>query len=675
MNFIRKSLGVKVTLLSSLLTIIAFTGLFLYTSSSTYDHTLHEVEMAAERVADMLYIAIEDPMAVGDNEGTEVKFKQMAERYTDTLVYLTDYKGEITYATDLSTIRKQIFDVRAEDGLPDLVRKGLAENIVEGKLMDIGGKRHFAEVKTIENHPSCYHCHGRSRKILGAMIVAVDVSPQYAALQANQIKSAGISVVGVLALLAALVVFMRLSVVKPITSIASTAEEVSKGKLDAEFKVKGQDEMSSLAGYLTDMVNQIKDQLEYNQSVLNGIVVPLFVTDDSQQLKFVNPPLQQILGLSEEEVRGKFVAELFTCEEDDQADGGTCNAGDVITTGEPISGRFHYRRTDGAVFPLLFEASPLKDADGRVVGAICVLIDLTREEEDRKNIERQQQNLLVVANEVTEVANTLNDASNALSTQMDQLANGVDTTADQTSQVATAMEEMNATVLEVAKNASETADASSQANKVAMDGGTVVGKTVTEINTVAEITENLATALSSLSDRAENIGKVMAVINDIADQTNLLALNAAIEAARAGEAGRGFAVVADEVRKLAEKTMDATKEVEGAISLIQQSTSDVVKEMDTAKERVINTSGMAQEAGGVLEEIVEHSNTIADMVSGIATAAEQQSSTSDEINTRVTQINDLSQEVLSGIRESNAGIQEVSQMAQNLSELVAKFRN
>ncbi|EGB14966.1 methyl-accepting chemotaxis sensory transducer with Pas/Pac sensor [Pseudodesulfovibrio mercurii] len=671
-NFITRSLGVKLILLSSLLTILAFAGLFAYTSITTKDHTLHEVAVAAERVADMLYIAIEDPMAKGDNEGTEIKFLQMAERYPDIQVYLTDYKGEITYSTETEAERKKIFEVMPEAGLPDLVARGLEEKVAEGKMEEVGGKRHFVEVKSIGNNPFCYHCHGRSREILGAMVVAVDISPQYGALKDNQFKSAGISLLGVLALLAALIIFMRKAIVNRITSIATTAKDVAHGNLDAQFTVSGSDELGSLSRYLGAMVNQIKDQLEYNQSVLGGIVVPLFVTDAKQTLQFVNPPLQAILDLTEDELKGRAVAEVFACESED---GSACNAGEVIALGEPLNGRFLFTRRDGTTFPLLFEASPLKDAEGETVGVICVLIDLTREEEDKKSIELQRQSLLEVANEVTQVANRLNEASNVLSTRMDQLASGVDTTADQTSQVATAMEEMNATVLEVAKNAAETAEASDQANKVAASGGVVVGKTVEEINSVADITEHLAEALASLSSRAENIGKVMAVINDIADQTNLLALNAAIEAARAGEAGRGFAVVADEVRKLAEKTMDATKEVEGAISLIQQSTTDVVKEMDTAKKRVLNTSGMAQEAGGVLDEIVRHSNSIADMVNGIATAAEQQSSTSDEINTRVTQINHLSQEVLSGIRESNRGIQEVSELAGELAELVSKFRD
>ena len=671
MNFIKRSLGAKVILLSSLLTILAFAGLFVFNSITSYNNALEEAKIASNRISDMLYMAIEESMSTGDNEGTESKFHQMSERYDDVKAYMTDYQGEITYSTLTEAIRGDVFKILSMDGIPDMIHTGLGANSALGELYEIDGKPTFVSLKTVMNEETCHHCHGASRKVLGSMVVAVDISRQFEANRLNQIESAGISIIGVIALLAALIVFMRKAVISRIASIASTTGEVSKGDLNAKFTVSGQDELGNLSRYLTDMVNQIKDQLQYNKSVLQGIIVPLFVTDDKEQFTFINKPLQDIMGMKADAALGKTVTAMFPCGREDQ----TCDAMSVIDSGNQISGNIHYERSDGRVFPLHFEVSPLKDADGHVVGAIGILIDLTREVEDRKNIEQQQLNLLAVANEVTEMANKLNEASDILSDQMDNLARGVDTTADQTGQVATAMEEMNATVLEVAKNASETADASNQANQVAMSGGDVVRRTVEEINSVADTTENLAGALSELSTRAENIGQVMAVINDIADQTNLLALNAAIEAARAGEAGRGFAVVADEVRKLAEKTMQATKEVEEAISLIQQSTGEVVREMDTAKQRVVKTSDMAKEAGSVLEQIVDHSNSIADMVRGIATAAEEQSATSDEINTSVTHINDLSQEVLAGIRESNTGIQEVSRMAQSLSELVSKFRN
>lgn len=671
MQFIRHSLGVKVTLLSSLLTILAFTGLFLYNSYSTYEHTLSEVKSAAMRVADMLYMAIEDPMSIGDNEGTEIKFLQMAERYPDTRAYLVDYKGEITYSTEDDTIRKSIYDIRREEGLPELIRIGLRTKVAEGELMQIDGKLQFAEVKSIENNPFCYHCHGKSRKILGAMVLTVDVSPQFDALKNNQLKSAGISAFSVAALLAALILFMRRNVLNRIASITSSTAEVSKGNLDAEFHVQGDDELGNLGNYLADMVDQIKDQLQYNRSVLSGIIVPLFVTDEKERFQFINAPLERIFGRDMDEIRGQTVTELFDCIEGEE----TCDAAHVIDSGETISGNFHYTNPEGSSYPLHFECSPLLDAEGNTVGAIGVLIDLSREERDKANIEAQRQNLLMVANEVTEVANSLNKASEELSSRMNHLASGVDTTTDRTSQVATAMKQMNTTVLEVARNATETAEASNNANNVAVEGGEVVRKTVSEINEVAVTTESLASSLSELSERAKGIGQVISVINDIADQTNLLALNAAIEAARAGEAGKGFAVVADEVRKLAEKTMLATREVEEAISLIQQSTIEVVGEMDSTKKRVVNAADMAQGSGEMLDKIVEEAGNIANMVSGIATAAEEQSATSDHINSSVTQMNKLSQEVLDGINQSNQDIQEVAEMSKKLTSLVQKFKH
>ncbi|MGE4552309.1 MAG: methyl-accepting chemotaxis protein [Desulfovibrionaceae bacterium] len=663
------TLGVKVLLLVSGLTILAFLGLFLYNSKWQYDTVVHEVHASASRTSDLLQLAVEEPMSTGDNVGTTAKFDDLGERYKNIYTHLMDYKGEITYSTHKDSLRQDFFSYCRNKDCQALARRALAQATEEGVLTTVEGKPTFVEVATIKNQPSCHHCHGKSREILGALIMYQDVSTEMGALRSGQIKGAAISLGSLALLLAALLDFMKRAVVNRIQRIAGAADKVIGGDLDAKFDVQGADELGRLGDNLQTMVLQIKNQLQYNKSVLTGIIVPMFVTNKDSVVEFVNAPLRAILGREDGDILGKPLCDMFNTRDC------TFDVSEVTGEGHSISGTVRHARHDGVEFPLHYEASPLRDAEGHTVGAIGVLIDLTQEERDRKNIEQHQRNLMAVANEVTEVALKLERASEALQGQMNELTNGVDSTADETGRVATAMEEMNATVLEVAKNAGHTAEASEKANAVASKGGNVVHSTVSEIHGVAQTTEGLAKTLAELAQRAENIGSVMAVINDIADQTNLLALNAAIEAARAGEAGRGFAVVADEVRKLAEKTMTATREVEDAVSLIQDATSNVVGEMNNTRSRVVKTAEMAEEAGGVLKEVVAQADQIADMVRNIATAAEQQSATSDEINTNVTQINDLSQRVSEGIQRANGQISEVASMAANLTRLVAKFRH
>jgi len=664
----RRSLGIKVMFLTSGLILAAFIGLFVYNSFWEYDMIVEDVHQTAAKTSDLLQLGIEKPMARGDDQGTVDQFEALGARYDDIRVHMYDFRGEIAYSTNGDTVRRSIYEVEDHDGLAALVRQSLKEDTEEGKLITMDGQRLFVQINTVKNAPECHHCHGRSRDILGGMVVAQNVDQQFTNLRRNQVKAAGISLFGGLALIATLLVFIKYAVVRKIQNIASATEQVSRGNLDAEFHVSGSDELGRLGTDLSDMVRQIKDQLQYNRSVLSGIIVPMFVADREERLEFVNEPLRAILGRAEDELLGRTVSEVLFNGEQSSA------TAQVVQSGEPGNGNLRYTRTDGVEFPLHYEVSPLRDANDHVVGAIAVLIDLTQEERDRRDIEQQQAALLQVANEVTDMAMTLEKASDELLRQMDSLTSGVDSTADQTGRVATAMEEMNSTVLEVARNASETAEAAEKANKVAQDGGGVVQNTVQEINGVARTTEETARTLQELTQRAQNIGQVMAVINDIADQTNLLALNAAIEAARAGEAGRGFAVVADEVRKLAEKTMHATKEVEDAVALIQESTADVVKEMDNNQGRVVRTSEMAEEAGKVLGEVVSQSDLIADMVRNIATAAEEQSATSDEINNNVNGISSLSKKVSHGIQEANTRIREVADMATQLAELVSGFR-
>jgi len=671
MNILTKmSLGVKVLVLTSFLTVGAFTTLFLANAYWQRQSMLAETHDMAKLHADMVQMSIEKPMSRGDNQGTVEQFDSISRRYKDMAVFLTDFKGSVTYSTDGTMIRKSVMDWCSAPACKEIISASLAKEVEQGGLFNLNGTDFFVEVKTVKNEPQCHHCHGASKPILGAMVMAQDLTKQFGGLHATLYKNAAISLFGMAGLLAALLLFMKYSVVNRVRFIASAANEVAAGRLDSSFEVKGEDEVGGLARNLAAMVVQIKDQLQYNKSVLDGIIVPLFVTDKERRFQFVNLPLRNILGHKEEELLGRVTSEVIKL--DSQGNSITAQA---IAEDRSLNGNTRFTRSDGVEFPLHYEVSPLKDAHGVSVGAICVLIDLSQEERDRKNIEAQRQNLLNVANQVTEVSNRLHKASMTLSEQMHGLAKDVDTTAAQTGELATAMDEMNATVLEVAKNASDTADASTHSNKVARDGGGVVRQTRGRDQRGGPDHRGPGPvpgrALVPGREHRPGHGRDQ---RHRGPGPNLLALNAAIEAARAGDAGRGFAVVADEVRKLAEKTMQATKEVEGAIALIQQSTEEVVKEMADTRERVVKTADMAQNAGGVLGEIVNQSDHIVDMVRSIATAAEQQSATSNAINENVMHISELSKSVSSGIQTANSDIQGMAQMSDQLAELVAKFR-
>jgi len=667
MKFIKTSLGNKVLVLTSLLTATVFIGLFLANSFWQRTTMMEEIERNAYKTSDMLQLAIREPMAKGDNRATTEKFATVSKKYPDVEIYLTNFKGNITYSTNKGDIRSDIDSKISGEGINALINRSLKNPLKDGILSEIGDREVFVEVETIKNEKTCHHCHGRRQPVLGTLVMVQDVSPQFAAFHVSQLKGAGLSFGGFVSLLAALLFFMRRSIVNRIQVISDATSDFAQGNLDARFAVNSSDELGSLGDHLGEMARQIKDQLVYNRGVLSGITVPMIVTDGENKIDFVNGPMRWILNKPEDALLGTNVGSFFKIE-------GKSLTETAIASGDCPEGLLRFTREDGVEFPLRYRVCPLLNAEEETVGAIAVMVDLTEEETSRKHIEQQQAALLEVANEVTEVSSALLSYTTELSQQMNELTSGVDTTAMQTGQVATAMEEMNATVLEVAQNTGETAEASDRANSVARDGGQVVSNTVSEIHIVTETTEKLSDMLADLSERAINIGKVMSVINDIADQTNLLALNAAIEAARAGEAGRGFAVVADEVRKLAEKTMGATNEVETAISMIQQSTDQVVSEMGGVRGRVENTVQMAEGAGGVLDQIVNESETIADMVRAIATAAEQQTATSDEINNSVTEINSLSQALSDGIQNANGNIQEVADMAQQLSKLVERFK-
>jgi methyl-accepting chemotaxis protein len=282
--------------------------------------------------------------------------------------------------------------------------------------------------------------------------------------------------------------------------------------------------------------------------------------------------------------------------------------------------------------------------------------------------------MLQAASRLELIVEAVTSAASELSAQIDESTRGSEHSAHRVAETATAMEEMNATVLEVAKNAGNAADTAALARTRAQDGANLLDRVVHGMDDVQHQTDQLKLDMGNLGRQAEDIGRIMTVITDIADQTNLLALNAAIEAARAGEAGRGFAVVADEVRKLAEKTMTATKEVGEAITNIQNSTHQNVANVDNSVKLIENATGLTSQSGDALQSILQLVDSTSDQVRSIATAAEEQSSASDEITRSIEDVNRVSVEMSNSMREASHAVAELAHQSAEMKSLIKELQ-
>ena len=272
------------------------------------------------------------------------------------------------------------------------------------------------------------------------------------------------------------------------------------------------------------------------------------------------------------------------------------------------------------------------------------------------------------------VVETISEAVRELSDQVAASSDDARRQTDRMGETATAMEQMNTAVADVAQNATQTAATADTAKQKAIEGARRVTEVVAGIGEVQEQALGLKGDMGNLGRQAEGIGQVMAVISDIADQTNLLALNAAIEAARAGDAGRGFAVVADEVRKLAEKTMNATKEVGEAIEDIQHGARKNVDNVNRAVGAIDAATSRAGQSGEALKEIVDLVDLTTDQVRTIATASEEQSSASGEINRSVSEVSALSEKTASGMDYCATVVSKVAEQVQVIRDLIGQMR-
>ena len=485
----------------------------------------------------------------------------------------------------------------------------------------------------------------------------------------------------------ALVIIM--GIIKVLNELSAFAGAISRGNFDYQVKVTEKGEIGSMidgmklipamlnqiiekAGALADRVSsgRLRDRLDPKEfpgafsniavgvntvgdsytNLLDELPLPVVAADKQHQLIFQNSVGKNVLGDNYIQERGTKDAFGAKAMERNSAGGGETTL------------NMRGKRMEVAV-----AAFPLHNLKHEVTGYVEIITDLT-EMKDR------QAAVMAAVRDASNISDRVAAASEQLSAQVEQISRGAEMQRDRVGSTATAMEEMNATVLEVARNAGQASEQSEMTRHKAEEGAVLVNNVVKSINQVNTVAANLQENMQGLGKQAESIGGVMNVISDIADQTNLLALNAAIEAARAGEAGRGFAVVADEVRKLAEKTMQATQEVGSNIRAIQQSAQLNINEVGNAVKNINDATGLANSSGSALKEIVDLAAGNSSVVASIATAAEQQSATSEEINRAIEEINRIVSETSEGMVQSSAAVQELSGMAQDLRRIMEQLR-
>ena len=289
--------------------------------------------------------------------------------------------------------------------------------------------------------------------------------------------------------------------------------------------------------------------------------------------------------------------------------------------------------------------------------------------------------LSVMRNNLHNMVSEMNDSSTQLAAASEELAavseqtnQNIHNQQSEVEQAATAINEMTATIQEVASNAASTSETAATANTSTVEGQRVVQQTIESIGNLADDIEKASEVIHQLESHSEKIGGVLDVIKNIAEQTNLLALNAAIEAARAGEQGRGFAVVADEVRTLASRTQESTAEIESMIDKLQRGARESVSVMASSSENATLSVEQANAAGNALQTITESVSLISDMNTQIATAAEEQSSVAEEINRNITSVSDLGRQTAAGANETTSSSEELARLATNLQNLIAQFK-
>jgi methyl-accepting chemotaxis protein len=503
---------------------------------------------------------------------------------------------------------------------------------------------------------------------VGTAVLAMNKTVVNSYISSSRITTIIISLLIFIIGLCGMRIFFNKFIYKPIKNLTSIADNISSGNVNIKIDSTKKDEIGQLERSFIAIVDTIKGHSEVAEMIAAGNL------ETSARVKSKD----DILSLS----INKVVDTLHRLIDEVSLLTKSATEGNLSARGDVLKYEGGYKElANGYNKTLDAVVNPIKDSSEVLTklaqGDLTVRMNGSYKGDHqiiKDSINKLGDSLDKVIIDISETVHATASAAGQISTSSEEMAFGAQEQSCQTKEVAGAIGKMTRTIIETTRNSSIAAQAAKESGLTAIEGGKVVEQAIEGMNRIAEVVHKSAMTVQELGKSSDQIGEIVQVIDDIADQTNLLALNAAIEAARAGEQGRGFAVVADEVRKLAERTTKATKEIAGMIKQIQKDTEGAVESMSKGTEEVEKGKALADKASESLKEIIGGAEKVVDVITQVAAASKEQSATSEQISKNIEMINNVTQESAAGISQIAKASEDLNRLTVNLQELISRFK-
>ncbi len=697
-SHVNKRLRFKI-MIALTLTSALFIGVLIYVGiNGNKEDALNKVTKFELGLADMIHAGVKHPMAIGDMEAVKEQLRQIKRAMKGIEVYMTDASQNVVYATHEETVGTNLSARLANPELTREHKNVLSSGVDPARpfFQTVNGEPYNLIFHPILNEPSCYSCHAAEKRVLGSLVLRQSVAEDYASIASlrNRYISAGI--LGVIALVLILNYLLTRLITRRIHYLVDKATQVAAGDVNVSIDVKGEDSIETLNASFNTMLRNLRDKIEYANSLKLGISDPFFIIDPDQTITYVNDAAAAMTGYQKIEVEGKMkcwkVLNSDICKTD-------CTLKKCMATGQAAERVFsNITARQGKIIPIEASAAALKDSSGKVLGGFKIFHDITnsieaektlreaasREEEQRRYLEGRVDSLLNVLDKAAEgdlssrvestgkkdlmgrIADKVNEmfekigllinqtkkTAHIVAQGVNQISSGNQDLSQRTQEQAATVEEASATLEQMTANVGQNAANAMKVDQLAQEA-------VAFAHEGMSVVEGTVNAMSEVRVASKKIVEIMDLVNEITFQTNLLALNAAVEAARAGEHGRGFAVVATEVRNLAKRSRDAAKDIQ---ALIQDSLT-----------KTEESHRLVGQTGDSLEKITKRITSLSEAISEVSTATQEQSRSIEQVNKAVNDMGGVVQQNGSLVEQLAAASQTLAAKAAMLRKLTSEF--